>query len=71
MSEDDAFIAVHRDRRAGFGGGGRWFSDGGTMRVGGLSNKGAGKALAGSSPLAGYSDIDTGGFPCKNRSADS
>lgn len=56
----DAFKPVRRDRRAGSGGGNGRVSDRGAVRVGGLSDKGAGKALAGSAAMAGHSDADGG-----------
>lgn len=56
----DAFKPVQRDRRSGSGGGNGRVSDCGAVRVGGLSDKGAGKALAGGAAVAGHSDADGG-----------
>ena len=56
----DAFKPVHRDRRPGPGGGNGRVSDRGAVRVGRLSDKGAGKALAGGAAVAGHSDADGG-----------
>ena len=58
----DAFKPVQRDRRAGPGGGNGRVSDRGAVRVGGLSDKGAGKALAGGAAVAGHPDADVGEF---------
>ena len=54
----DALKPFHRDRRAGPGGRDGRVSDRGTVRMGGLPNQGAGKALAGGAALAGYPDTD-------------
>ena len=56
----DAFKPIQRDRRSGFGGGNGRVSDRGAVRVGGLPDKGAGKALAGCAAVAGHSDVDGG-----------
>lgn len=56
----DAFKPVQRDRRTGPGGGNGRVSDRGAVRMGGLPDKGAGKALAGSAAMAGHSDADGG-----------
>ena len=56
----DAFKPVQRDRRSGSGGRNGWVSDRGAVRMGGLSDKGAGKALASGAAVAGHSDVDGG-----------
>lgn len=56
----DAFKPVQRDRRAGPGGGNGRVSDREAVRVGRISDKGAGKALAGGAAMAGHSDDDGG-----------
>ena len=56
----DAFKPVQRDRRSGPGCGNGRVSDRGAVRVGGLSDKGAGKALAGGAAVAGHPDADGG-----------
>ena len=56
----DAFKPVQRDRWAGSGGGNGRFQNRGAVRVGGLSDKGVGKALAGGAKVAGHSDADSG-----------
>ena len=58
----DAFKPVQRDRWAGFGGGNGRVQNRGAVRVGGLPDKGAGKALAGGAAVAGHSDADSGEF---------
>ena len=56
----DAFKPVQRDRWAGPGGGNGRFQNRGAVRVGGLSDKGVGKALAVGAAVAGHSDVDGG-----------
>ena len=58
----DAFKPVQRDRRSGSGGRNGRVSDRGAVRMGGLSDKGVGKALAGGAAVAGHSDADGGGL---------
>lgn len=56
----DAFKPIQRDRRSGSGGGNGRVQNRGAVRVGGLSDKGVGKALAGVAQVAGHSDADSG-----------
>ena len=56
----DTFKPIQRDRRSGSGGGNGRFQNRGAVRVGGLSDKGVGKALAGVAQVAGHSDADSG-----------
>ena len=56
----DAFKPVQRNWRSGSGGGNGRVQNRGAVRVGGLPNKGAGKALAGGAQVAGHSDADGG-----------
>lgn len=58
----DAFESVQRDRRPGPGGGNGRVLDRGAVRVGGLSDKGPGKALAGCPEMERYTDADKGEF---------
>ena len=59
-SGNDAFKPVFRDRRAGSGGGVGRVSHRWPVRMGGLSDKSAGKALAGRAQVAGYPHTDKG-----------
>ena len=58
----DAFKPIQRDRWSGSGGGNGRFQNRGAVRVGGLPDKGTGKALAGVAQVAGHSDADSGEF---------
>ena len=56
----DAFKPIQRDRRSGSSGGNGRVSDRGAVRVCGLSDKVAGKALAGCAAVAVHPDVDSG-----------
>ena len=58
--EDDPPILIFGHWRAGSGGGVGRVSDRGPMRMGGLPDKSAGKALAGRAQVAGYPHTDKG-----------